>query len=33
MLTFFYCYRHFRRCGMSLAEAIKRAGHVATQGF
>ena len=33
MKTFLHCYRHFRLCGMTRIEAIRRAGHVASEGF
>lgn len=33
MLTFLHCFRHFRRSGMSLAMATRRAAHVAAKGF
>jgi hypothetical protein len=33
MLTFLHCFRHFRRCGMSLATATHRAAYVAAKGF
>lgn len=33
MRTFFFCYRHFRRSGWDRCQAVKRAVHVARDGF
>lgn len=33
MRTFFYCYKHYRRQGMSRIKAIQRAAQVASTGF
>lgn len=33
MLTFFYCYQHFRRSGQGRFAAARRARHVSVHGF